>query len=67
VPKVEIAEVRCKACGLCVRFCPRDALELANEANERGYHPATQPDAGKCRGCMSCALMCPEAAIIVFR
>ncbi len=65
--KVVIAEVRCKACGLCVAFCPRDALELAQHTNERGFHPAVQPDPDKCRGCTSCALMCPEAAMVVYR
>jgi 2-oxoglutarate ferredoxin oxidoreductase subunit delta len=67
VSKVEIAEARCKACGLCIAFCPRDALQPAERTNERGLHPAEQPDPGKCRGCASCALMCPEAAMIVYR
>jgi 2-oxoglutarate ferredoxin oxidoreductase subunit delta len=67
VSKVEILEARCKACGLCIVFCPHDALQFADHTNDRGFHPAVQPDAGKCRGCASCALMCPEAAIIVYR
>lgn len=59
---------RCKACELCVYFCPKDVLGLDhNNINVLGYHPvaALQPD--NCTGCGICALMCPDLVIVVER
>ncbi|MHB9131438.1 MAG: 4Fe-4S dicluster domain-containing protein [Armatimonadota bacterium] len=60
------AEV-CKACMLCIEFCPKQCLALGEELNSRGFHPAAlvQPDA--CTGCRICASMCPDVCIEVFR
>ena len=57
----------CKACMLCVAFCPRDNLTLGEELNSRGFHPAALVDAGRCTGCRICALMCPDLCIEVLR
>ena len=58
---------RCKACGLCMHFCPVGGLEYAEEYNAAGYHPARQGDPEKCTGCRQCLLMCPDVAIEMFR
>lgn len=67
VPRGEIHVVRdrCKGCGFCVEYCPRDVLELSSEFNIKGYHPpyAVNPDA--CVHCQLCELLCPEFAIFV--
>jgi len=67
VPRGEIHVVRdrCKGCGFCVEYCPRDVLELSDEFNIKGYHPpkAVNPDA--CVHCQLCELLCPEFAIFV--
>ena len=56
---------RCKGCGWCIEFCPREVLEASDEINAKGYHPpkAVQPE--KCLGCGLCQLLCPEFAIYV--
>jgi len=63
---VHFVEDRCKACGLCIEFCPRDVLEFDNNSiNVLGYHPVilAKPDA--CTGCAICGLMCPDLVITV--
>lgn len=56
---------RCKGCGICVEFCPRDVLQISGGMNARGYHyPEITP--GKeaaCVHCEFCTLICPEFAI----
>ena len=64
---VEINVEGCKACTLCIEFCPRDCLEMGEELNSRGFHPAVMGDPDRCTGCRVCALMCPDVCIEVFR
>ena len=61
---VKINRERCKSCGLCIEYCPRDLLELDNNLNARGVKPAVfRAGSNGCIGCTNCALMCPDAAI----
>lgn len=62
---IHIIKERCKGCGFCVEYCPKDVLELAEEFNQKGYHPpvAVNPDA--CVECHLCEMLCPEFAIYV--
>ncbi|MGQ9796798.1 4Fe-4S binding protein [Desulfosoma sp.] len=32
-------EDRCKGCGYCIAFCPRDVLQESKRFNAKGYHP----------------------------
>ena len=50
---------RCKGCGYCVHFCPKSALSVSGEINEKGYAPV-QVDAEKCVACGICYIMCPD-------
>jgi 2-oxoglutarate ferredoxin oxidoreductase subunit delta len=63
--EMHILRARCKGCGLCVRYCPRDVLVLSDDMNEKGYHPprAVQPE--RCVACRLCELLCPEFCIFV--
>ncbi len=67
MPKVKIDAELCKSCGLCVEFCPRNALEVSDETNARGYHPVVLRDEEACTGCGICALVCPSVCIEVYR
>ena len=65
--RVVIDERRCKACGLCLEFCPQDNIEVSPDRNEAGYHPVRIICAEDCTGCQMCAQMCPEAGIEIYR
>ena len=48
--------------------CPADVLSLQpKEVNDRGYHFAYAVSEEKCVGCGSCAAVCPDACIEVYR
>lgn len=65
--RVVFDEERCKGCELCVAFCPRRLLVMAEHFNAKGYHPATMLNTEECNACTYCARMCPEVAIEVYR
>ncbi len=65
---IEVNELYCKACELCVADCPHDVLALdMTRLTPKGYHPAYMVDPGACTGCQICAVVCPDAAITVYR
>ncbi|HEB49892.1 MAG TPA: 2-ketoglutarate oxidoreductase subunit delta [Desulfobulbus sp.] len=49
----------CKACGICMAFCPREIIL----ADRTGKPEITDPD--RCVGCRFCELHCPDFAITV--
>ena len=57
----------CKACGLCLEFCPQDVLGVSEERNAAGFYPVEVKQAEECTGCLNCALMCPDACIEIYR
>lgn len=66
--RVEIDAGFCKGCGICVSVCPQSILKLDMDViTPKGYHPAVCIAERACTGCMSCALMCPDVAITVYR
>jgi len=60
---VHIIEERCKGCGYCIAFCPRDVLELAGRYNAKGYRPPTAKKPDACVNCHYCEIICPDLAI----
>jgi 2-oxoglutarate ferredoxin oxidoreductase subunit delta len=64
---IEVNDLYCKGCSLCVSACPKDVLALDMERlTPKGYHPAYLLSDG-CTGCGICSIICPDAAITVYR
>ncbi|MBI2953104.1 MAG: ferredoxin family protein [Chloroflexi bacterium] len=51
----------CKACGICIEFCPTRVLDRGNG----GYPIVARPE--KCVSCDLCELLCPDFAIMLTR
>ena len=63
--RIVFLEERCKGCRLCVDACPAGIIGPSGHFNHQGYEVMTAGDG--CTGCASCAVMCPDTAIRVFR
>jgi len=65
---IEIDIEQCKGCNLCVLHCPTECLALNTaETNSFGLYFCYQAKPEKCIGCANCGVICPEAAITVYR
>ena len=54
-PEINVDEVKCNACAICVEACPQDVYELAE------FAVASHPE--RCISCGHCVALCPEDAI----
>ncbi len=59
--KVNVRNEWCKACGICVGFCPKDVLALNDEGKAFVKNPQN------CTGCGNCGIYCPDFAISLGR
>ena len=67
--KVKVtAPETCKACGLCVKRCPMDAIQMqvSDEATNK-FHKVVKVDTDICIGCGVCVHKCPTDSIILER
>jgi len=65
---VEISQEGCKGCGLCVTHCPVSCLEInTSDTNSFGLHYAVLAQPEKCIACQNCSVICPDAAITVYK
>lgn len=60
---VHIIEERCKGCGYCIEYCPKDTLAFSARFNKKGYHPPEVQNPEGCVNCHYCEIICPEFAI----
>jgi 2-oxoglutarate ferredoxin oxidoreductase subunit delta len=64
---IEVNDLYCKGCELCVAACPKNVLALdMDRLTPKGYHPAILISED-CTGCNICSVICPDAAITVYR
>ena len=64
---IEVDDLLCKGCELWVNEWPQHVMALEMEMlTPKGYHPVTLIKDG-CTGCGICAIVCPEAALTVYR
>lgn len=54
----------CKGCRLCVKACPKQAIEALEEVNKKGYQ-IIRVDEDKCIGCGICYKTCPDCVFTV--
>ncbi|HUV51928.1 MAG TPA: ferredoxin family protein [Dehalococcoidia bacterium] len=64
---IEIDQEFCKGCQMCIEFCAKNSIALSHKLNANGYQVVSFDSNGECTGCAVCALVCPEAAIEVYR
>ena len=67
VGKVEVEFQRCKACGLCVHYCPQGCFALGTELNHLGAAPVRFQEEPVCTACGICAVVCPDLALQVWK
>ena len=66
--RIVFIEERCKGCLLCTGACPKHIIRQSTRFNRMGYRVVeTGENAEECTACASCAIMCPDVAIRVFR
>jgi 2-oxoglutarate ferredoxin oxidoreductase subunit delta len=56
--ELQINREWCKGCGICMAFCPKEALFLDE-------HGKAEKDSEKCIVCGVCETFCPDFAIVV--
>ncbi len=61
--KVILIEDRCKGCGFCIEYCPRDVLGMSSNFNKKGYSLPAVINGAKCVNCHFCEVLCPDFAI----
>nr|WP_268745245.1 MULTISPECIES: 4Fe-4S binding protein [Thermodesulfobacterium] len=57
---MKIDENRCKACGLCIHFCPKQVLAFSEKRNLQGYKIVYAKNPEACTMCGICYLVCPD-------
>jgi 2-oxoglutarate ferredoxin oxidoreductase subunit delta len=65
IPRGDVVIIadRCKGCGFCVEYCPKDVLVMSEGFNRKGYHPPEVVKSGECVNCNLCEMICPDFAI----
>ena len=64
----ESGEIRCTACGMCVRACPHGCITVEGEGKGKERKPSVYLyDVGHCIFCRQCVESCPFNAIELSR
>ncbi len=57
---IVINRVWCKGCGICIAFCPKEALFMDDSGK-------AEKDMEKCTACGVCEMFCPDFAIALVK
>ncbi|MEM4472344.1 MAG: CoB--CoM heterodisulfide reductase iron-sulfur subunit A family protein [Archaeoglobaceae archaeon] len=63
--KAEVTRERCDACGICVKVCPVNAIEIVEFKTRTGVELKASVKKAVCLGCGICSASCPKGAITV--
>ena len=64
---IKVIAERCKSCGYCIKFCPKQVLEVGKQVNSKGYEYVEPVNQEACVACCMCARVCPDGAIEVYK
>lgn len=62
--KAFINPERCKGCGLCIAYCKKNALEMTDDINTKGYKHIRVLEEN-CIGCGICYTVCPDGVFTI--
>lgn len=62
---VWVDESRCKACNICVNYCPSGTLAMSYDKHAIQGMMIEVLDTNTCIGCRDCEIHCPDFAIFV--
>lgn len=65
--KIKVVSERCKSCGYCIKFCPKQVLAIGENVNNKGYEYVEPVNLEDCISCCICARICPDGAIEVYK
>ena len=68
--KIVIQKEKCKGCGLCVYYCPKEVLYMSKKkTNKKGYFFAKKKDKyyESCVACGNCFEMCGDSCIKIYK
>lgn len=63
--KAEVTREKCDACGICVKACPVNAIEIVEFRTRTGVELKASVKKAVCLGCGICSASCPKGAIVV--
>ena len=64
---IKVIAERCKSCGYCIKFCPKQVLAVCKNVNSKGYEYIEPVNQEACIACCMCARICPDGAIEVYK
>ncbi|MCI1902850.1 4Fe-4S binding protein [Enterococcus hirae] len=67
MPEIKIIPERCKSCGYCIKYCPKNVIAMGHAVNQKGYEYVEALRQQDCTGCCFCGYICPEGAIEVYK
>lgn len=67
--RIVVDAIVCKGCGYCINFCPKKVIHFGETRNSSGYgnRVAEQIEGADCVACKTCAIVCPDSAITVYK